>query len=75
MPNYPSVDESRAGWSVGEIATAASWLVTGKNGANLLRAKGAGQAETWWRTCERARAVGMLAPPTGTVIRAGLLAP
>jgi hypothetical protein len=34
---YPSVNESRdrlhrAGWSVGEIATATRWLVTGTNG-------------------------------------------
>jgi hypothetical protein len=37
MTPYPSVDESRdrlhrAGWSVGEIASAAGWLVTGTNG-------------------------------------------
>jgi hypothetical protein len=37
MPTYPSVDESRdrlcrADWSVGEIATAAGWLVTASNG-------------------------------------------
>jgi hypothetical protein len=37
MGEFPSVDESRdhlhrAGWSVGEIATATRWLVTGTNG-------------------------------------------
>jgi hypothetical protein len=37
MRAFPTVDESRdrlqrAGWSVGEIATAAGWLVTGRNG-------------------------------------------
>jgi hypothetical protein len=37
MGIYPAVDESRdrlhsAGWSVGEAATAAGWLVTGTNG-------------------------------------------
>jgi hypothetical protein len=60
---FPTVDESRdrlhrAGWSVGEIATAACWVVSGTNGQNLLRAEGAGQAEAWWRACEPARAVG-----------------
>jgi hypothetical protein len=39
----------------------AGWLVTGTNGENLLRAEAAGQAEAWWRACEQARAVGMLA--------------
>jgi hypothetical protein len=37
MPTYPTVDESRdrlhrAGWSIGEIATAMRWLATGSNG-------------------------------------------
>src|SRR5215471_2420959 len=37
MSNFPSVDESfdrlhRAGWSVGEIATAGAWVVSGTNG-------------------------------------------
>ena len=39
MSNFPSVDESfdrlhRAGWSVGEVATSAGWLVTGANCEN-----------------------------------------
>jgi hypothetical protein len=44
MSSYPSVDESRdrlhrAGWSVGEIATATRWLVTGTNGGeNVIKA-------------------------------------
>jgi hypothetical protein len=67
MGTYPSVDESRdrlhrAGWSVGEIATAAGWLVTDTNGENALDARGKTLAEAWWRACEQARAVGMLAP-------------
>jgi hypothetical protein len=37
------------------------WLVTGSNGENELAAEGASQAEAWWRACEQARAVGMLA--------------
>jgi hypothetical protein len=68
MPHFPAVDESRerlhrAGWSVAEIAAAAGRFVTGSNGENLLRAEGASQSEAWWRACEQARAVGMLAPP------------
>jgi len=58
----------RAGWSVGEVGTAAGWLVTGSNGENLLEGRGGGQAEDWWRACLAARAVGMLAcpaPPRG----------
>ena len=65
MSDLPSVDESfdrlhRAGWSVGEAATAAGWLVSGTNGENVIRAGGDTQAEAWWRACEQARAVGML---------------
>ena len=66
-PDYPSVDESldrlrRAGWSVGDVGTAEVWLVTGTNGENVVHALGRTQAEAWWRACEQARAVGMLAP-------------
>jgi hypothetical protein len=65
---YASVDESRArlhraGWSVGEVATASAWVVTGTNGENCLHARGDTQAEAWWRACEQARAVGLLARP------------
>ena len=61
----PSVDESfdrlrRAGWSVGEVATAGEWIVTGTNGENVIDALGETQAEAWWLACEQARAVGML---------------
>ena len=72
MPTYPSVDESRdrlhhAGWSIGEAGGAAVWIVTGTNGENMIRAEGCSQAEAWWRACEQAAVVGMLAParPTG----------
>jgi hypothetical protein len=80
MGEFPGVDESRdrlhrAGWSVGEIATATRWLVTGTNGENELRAEACGQAEAWHRACEQAAAVGMLAPARPEVgrDRSGLL--
>ena len=69
--DYPAVDESRdrlrrAGWSVGEAAFGPAWVVSGTNGENRLHATGATQAEAWWRACEQARAVGMLAPARPT---------
>jgi hypothetical protein len=68
VTSYPTVDESfdrlhRAGWSVGEYATALAWVVTGSNGENVLQAEGRTQAEARWRACQQARAVGMLAGP------------
>jgi hypothetical protein len=47
---YASPDESlaflrRAGWSVGETATAGGWLVSGSNGENLIYASGLSQSE------------------------------
>ena len=70
MRNYPAVDESferlhRAGWSVGEVAAATAWIVSGSNGENLLEARAGTQAEAWWRACLLARAVGMLAGAGG----------
>jgi hypothetical protein len=67
MGTFPSVDESRdrlhrAGWSVGEIASATRWQVIGSNGENQIKAEGGSQTEAWWRACEQARSVGMLAP-------------
>jgi hypothetical protein len=61
---YPTVDTSRArlhraGWSVGETATATAWLITGNNGENTILARGASQAEAWHRPVEQADAVGM----------------
>jgi hypothetical protein len=63
---YPGVDEPfprlrRAGWCVGDCGTSALWVVSGSNGENAVRAEGRAQAEAWWRACEQARAVGMLA--------------
>jgi len=69
---YPTVDESferlhRAGWSVGEVAAATEWIVSGGNGENLLEVRGGTQAEAWWHACQQARAVGMLARAGGEV--------
>jgi len=46
MNNLPSVDESyerlhRAGWSVGEIATASEWIVSGGDAVVVVRIRGA----------------------------------
>jgi hypothetical protein len=62
----PSVDESRdrlrrAGWSLGEACFGASWQVDGSSGDNVLLARGAGQAQAWWRACLLARELGLLA--------------
>jgi hypothetical protein len=74
MPSrtYPGVDESfdrlhRAGWSIGEVAGSAVWIVTGTNGENVMKAEGRTQTEAWYRATLQAQAVGMLAPthPTG----------
>jgi hypothetical protein len=67
MDIYPPLAEcrerlQRVGWSVGEIASATRWMVTGTNGEYLLHAEGSTQGEAWFRACEQARAVGMLAP-------------
>jgi hypothetical protein len=67
---FASVDECadrlhRAGWSMGELLTAAGWLVTGSNGENVIEAFGSTQSEAWQRACEQARAVGMLARKRG----------
>jgi hypothetical protein len=68
MPSfsYPSVDESfarlhHAGWSIGDIATAHRWIVSGTNGENKIYAEGESQAEAWYRATLQAEAVGMLA--------------
>jgi hypothetical protein len=47
-----TVDQSlsrlqRAGWSIGETATAGSWIVTGINGEKQLNAVAGSQAEAW----------------------------
>jgi hypothetical protein len=61
---FPTVDASRtrlqrAGWSIGETATASGWLVIGSNGENAISATGETQAEAWYRAVEQAEAVGM----------------
>ena len=53
------------GWSVGETGSATCWQVSGTNGENAIYAEGRTQAEAWARACERARAVGIPAPPRG----------
>ncbi len=70
MPAYPPVDESvdrlrRAGWSVGDVGTATRWVVSGGNGENPVRSEAPTRQEAWWRACEQAAAVGMLAPARG----------
>jgi hypothetical protein len=40
---------------------ALTWLVTGNNGENVIRAEGATRAEAYGRACIQAREVGMLA--------------
>jgi hypothetical protein len=37
----------RAGWSLGEYASAAAWHVEGARGADSFHATGATQAEAW----------------------------
>lgn len=60
----------RAGWSIGDAALAGldgrrTWIVSGSNGENLIRAEGATEAEAWRQALEQARAVGMLDRPPG----------
>jgi hypothetical protein len=68
MIDFPSSDDSfirlqRAGWTVGDAAVhtvdAVLWMVSGTNGENRIEARGASQAEAWWRAVEQAAAVGM----------------
>lgn len=54
-----------AGWSVGDVAAhdgvgGLTWLVSGSNGENLIRAEGATRDGAWGRAIERARGLGML---------------
>jgi hypothetical protein len=54
----------RAGWSIGDAAFAGPagrvWVVSGRNGENLIRAEGPTEAIAWARAVEQAQAVGML---------------
>jgi hypothetical protein len=54
-----------AGWSCGGTAFHAEggrlvWLVTGRNGENLIWAEGATPAEAWRSALEQARLLGMI---------------
>jgi hypothetical protein len=65
MSHFSSFDESldrlhRAGWSVGEIATGTTWLVSGTNDENRIEAEGRTQSEAWYRACQQAETLGML---------------
>jgi hypothetical protein len=68
MTAYPAAEESRdrlhrAGWNVGDVGTAGGcWWVSGTNGENRIDALGHLPDEVWYRACEQAAAVGMLAP-------------
>jgi hypothetical protein len=47
---------------VGDVGTSGGgWLVTGTNGENVLKAWGSTPDEAWYRACQEAAAVGMLA--------------
>jgi hypothetical protein len=61
---------NRAGWSIGDAAFVGAsgervWIVSGRNGENLIRAEGATEAEPWRRAVARAREVGMLRRGSG----------
>ena len=69
MTKFATSDESfarlhRAGWSVGDVRVLTpagpAWLVTGANGENVIEARGATQAEAWYRACQQAESLGML---------------
>jgi hypothetical protein len=55
----------RSSWSIGSTAFANEdgnlvWLVSGHNGANLIRAEGATELEAWRAAADQARSLGML---------------
>ncbi len=56
----------RAGWSIGITAwtngagEGPTWIVSGSNGENQIRAEGATAAEAWQATLGQARGQGML---------------
>jgi len=59
---------NRAGWSIGDVAFhdgagGLTWIVSGSNGENLVRAEGLTAAEAWAGAVEQARGVGMLERP------------
>jgi hypothetical protein len=51
----------RAGWSIGSMATLqGTWIVSGANGENVIRAEGATETEAWQRAFEQADSLGMM---------------
>jgi hypothetical protein len=55
----------RAGRSIGDAAFAVEggglvWIVSGRNGENLIRAEGPTRDGAWGRAVEQARSLGML---------------
>lgn len=54
----------RAGWSIGDTALAREaggrvWVVSGRNGENVVRTEGRTRDEAWRAAIEQARAAGM----------------
>jgi hypothetical protein len=72
MPDEPlTSDESylrlhAAGWSIGDAAYVERgslvWLVSGRNGENLIRAEGRTRDAAWWAAVGQTQAVGMIGP-------------
>jgi hypothetical protein len=70
MDDHDVVDQALkllhgSGWSVGDtafvtVAGTLVWLVSGRNGENVIRAEVPTQATAWRAACDQARAVGML---------------
>ncbi len=63
---FPSSDQSHhhlktAGWSVGFVGYGHWWQVDGSNGENRIEAYGRTLDEAYWRACQQAQAVGLLA--------------
>jgi hypothetical protein len=66
---------SRAGWTVGETSFVGpegtrAWVVSGRNGENLIRAEGSSHREVWRSALAQARSLGMPGP---TVDRSSLV--
>jgi hypothetical protein len=54
-----------AGWIVGDTAVVTEagilvWLVSGRNGENVIRAEGQTEAAAWQAAVDQVRSVGML---------------
>jgi hypothetical protein len=70
VDNHDDVDQAMkllhaAGWCIRDTAFvteagALVWLVSGRNGENVIRAEEPTQAAAWRAACDQARAVGML---------------